>query len=86
MTDGQSALVSSPTWGSPKTIILLLSDICEFLDVGGPLWREDGSVICRGHSQQYMTSIFTGLPVGILHSHLSRVQFLVDTYYLQFYM
>jgi hypothetical protein len=30
--------------------------------------------------------MFTILRVGILHSHLSRVQSLVDIFYLQFYM
>jgi hypothetical protein len=33
-----------------------------------------------------MTSILTGLLAGILHSHLSRVRFLVDTYYLVLYV
>jgi hypothetical protein len=31
----------------PKTRFLLLSDTCEFVEVGRPLWREDGSVICN---------------------------------------
>jgi hypothetical protein len=82
---GHSVLVSSPIWG-PKRRFLLLSEICCFVDVGRPLRREDGSVICRGHSQQDMTTIFTSLLVGNLHSHLSRVRFLAGTYYLQFYM
>jgi xanthosine utilization system XapX-like protein len=56
----------------PKIRFLLLSDSCSFVDVGRPFWREDGSVICLGHSQQYMSSIFTSLLVGILHSHLSK--------------
>jgi hypothetical protein len=38
------------------------------------------------HSQRYMTSVFTGLLVCILRANLSRVRFLVDTYYLQSYM
>jgi hypothetical protein len=29
----------------PKTRFLLLSDSCGFVDVGHPLWREDGSVV-----------------------------------------
>jgi hypothetical protein len=33
-----------------------------------------------------MSSVFTILHVDILHSQLSRIRFLVDTYYLQFYM
>jgi hypothetical protein len=30
---------------TPKTRCLLLSDICGFVDMGRPLWREDGSVV-----------------------------------------
>jgi hypothetical protein len=41
---GQSVLVSGTHLG-PKTTFLLLSDICGFVDVGRPLWREDGSVV-----------------------------------------
>jgi hypothetical protein len=52
----------------PKARFLLLWDICGFVDVGRPLWRGDGSVIYRGHIQQYMSSVFTILHVGILHS------------------
>jgi hypothetical protein len=29
-----------------KTTFLLLPDSCKFVDVGRPLWREDGSVFC----------------------------------------
>jgi hypothetical protein len=54
---GQSVLVSSPHLGL-TTRFLLLSDTCRFVDVGRPLWREDGSVFynccClrqRSHSQ-----------------------------------
>jgi hypothetical protein len=83
--DGQLAsqvnLVVKPRLG-PKKRFVLLSDSCGFADMGRPLWREDVSAICRGHSQRYMSSsIFTVLPVGILHSHLSRSRFLVDTCY-----
>jgi hypothetical protein len=35
--------------------------------VGRPLVREDESVIYRGHSQQYMSAVFTVLLVDILH-------------------
>jgi hypothetical protein len=41
---GQSLLVSSTHPGS-KTRFLLLSGSCEFVDVGRPHWREDGSVV-----------------------------------------
>jgi hypothetical protein len=41
---GPSALVSSPNL-RPKTRFLLLSVYCSFVDVGSPLWQEDGSVI-----------------------------------------
>jgi hypothetical protein len=40
---GQCHLISSPHL-EQKTIFLLLSDSCGFVDVGRPLWREDGSV------------------------------------------
>jgi hypothetical protein len=43
-TDGQPASLSwnkAPIWG----LRLLLSDSCGFVDVGRPLWREDGSVV-----------------------------------------
>jgi hypothetical protein len=38
---GQYILVSSPHLG-PKTRFLSLSDSCGFVDVGHPLWREEG--------------------------------------------
>jgi hypothetical protein len=41
----------------PKTRFLLPSDICSFVDGGRPLWREDGSVIYRSHSQRFASSI-----------------------------
>jgi hypothetical protein len=41
---GQSVFVSSPRLG-PKTRFLLLSNSFEIVDVGRPLWREDGSVV-----------------------------------------
>jgi hypothetical protein len=47
MTNGQSASLSwcrAPIW-SPWPEYCFLCDICRFLDVGHPLWREDGSVI-----------------------------------------
>jgi hypothetical protein len=54
---GQSVLVSSPHLGL-MTRFLLLLDSCGFVDMGRPLWREDGSVdyncCClrqRSHSQ-----------------------------------
>jgi hypothetical protein len=54
---GQSVLVSSTHLGL-MTRFLLLSDICWCVDMGRPLWREDGSVVynccclChRSHSQ-----------------------------------
>jgi hypothetical protein len=36
--------------------------------VGRPIRREDWPVIYRGHSQQYMTSLFTILLIGIRQS------------------
>jgi hypothetical protein len=43
-TDGQSVSVSSTHLGS-KTSSFLLPDNCGFVDVGRPLWREDGSSV-----------------------------------------
>jgi hypothetical protein len=46
-TDSQSASLSwnkAPTWGLQPDF-LLLSDSCEFADVGCSLWREDRSVV-----------------------------------------
>jgi hypothetical protein len=48
MTDGHSASLSwcrAPIW-SPWPDFCFLSDSCGILDVGHPLRREDGSVIC----------------------------------------
>jgi hypothetical protein len=39
--------------------------------VGHPVWREDGSVIYRGHNQYYMSSTLTILHVGIINSKFS---------------
>jgi hypothetical protein len=39
---GQSVLMSSPIWG-PMTRFLLLSGSYGFVDMGRPLWRENGS-------------------------------------------
>jgi hypothetical protein len=41
---GQSVLVSSTHLGLKNTF-LFLSDSCGFVDVGRPLWREDGSAV-----------------------------------------
>lgn len=41
-------------------------------------------VTTNSQNQQCMSSIFTTLHVGILHTLLSSVWFLVDTYYLHF--
>jgi hypothetical protein len=56
----------------PKTGFLFLSDSCGFVDVGRPVWREDGSVICRGqicHLFAAILSIF--VMVAILSSSVS---------------
>jgi hypothetical protein len=68
----------------PKTRFLLVR-LLRFCRYVLPLWRMFGSVIYRGHDQYYSSSVFTILHVGILHSQLSRVQFLVDTSCSQFY-
>jgi hypothetical protein len=48
--------------------IFLLSDSCGFVDVRRPHSREDGSVIYRGHSQRYTSSIFTVAVVNVVVS------------------
>jgi hypothetical protein len=62
---GQCVLISSPHL-RPKTRFLLLSDSCGFVDVGRPLWREDGSVVynCRWPSS---AQSFSGpSPAGLI--------------------
>jgi hypothetical protein len=59
-SDGQPASLSwnkAPIWGF-RPDFLLMSDNCGFVDMGRPLWRENGSVVyncCslrqRSHSQ-----------------------------------
>jgi hypothetical protein len=68
---GQSVLVSRPHLG-PNSKLLLLSVSCGFVDVGRALWRDDGSVIYHCHGQWYMSSTFTDLHVGNLHSPQSQ--------------
>jgi hypothetical protein len=51
---GQSVLLSGSHL-EPKTRFFFLSNNCEFLDAGHPLWREDGSVI-------YSYNCFWSLP------------------------
>jgi hypothetical protein len=43
---GQSVLVSCTHLGL-TTRSWLLSDSCGFVDLGRPIWREDGSVVCN---------------------------------------
>jgi hypothetical protein len=62
-------LVSSPHLG-PKTRFVLLSHSCEFLDVGRPLWREDGSVVfncCWASSEQSFWAISSAGLMSISH-------------------
>jgi hypothetical protein len=49
MTDGQPVSFCVNPQVGPKTSYLLLSDSCCFVDVGCPLWGEDG----------YGTSVYT---------------------------
>jgi hypothetical protein len=57
-------LVSYPYLG-PKTRFLLLSDSCSFVDVGCPLWREDGSVIYDCCWSSPAQSFFGASPVRL---------------------
>jgi hypothetical protein len=63
---GQSVLVPS-THLRLKTIFLLLSDSCGFVNVGHPFWREDGSVVYHccwtSSAQSFSGSSPTGLIV-----------------------
>jgi hypothetical protein len=43
LTVSQSILVSSPMWGPRQ--VFCYCHTCRFIDVGRPLWREDGSAI-----------------------------------------
>jgi hypothetical protein len=45
------------TYRGPKTRFLLLSDSCRFVDIGGPLWREDG--VCRLQLQLFLARAVT---------------------------
>jgi hypothetical protein len=63
----QSKSKSHCGWRSvSKTPFLLVSDICGFVDVGCPLWREDWSVFCIYclplPSQSFSGSSPLGLP------------------------
>jgi hypothetical protein len=48
-TDGQPASLSwnkAPFWGLRQDLYYLC-DSCGFVDLGRPVWREDGSVVCN---------------------------------------
>jgi hypothetical protein len=61
---GQSILVSSTHLG-PKTRFLL-SDSCGFVDVGRPLWREDGFVFYKYCCPLLRKSISGPSPAGLM--------------------
>jgi hypothetical protein len=48
------------------TRFLLLSDSCGFVDVGRPLWREDGSVVCNCCWTSPAQSFPDPSPVGLV--------------------
>jgi hypothetical protein len=75
---GQPVLVSYPFWG-PMTRFLLLSNNCSLVDMGHPLWREDGSVICCGYTHPCMSSIFKILLVALAAILLRQSQSYVTT-------
>jgi hypothetical protein len=65
MTDGQSAYPSCV--GHPfaaRDQILLFPFLCRkialLFNFGRPLWREDGSVICRDYGESILTRLHTG--------------------------
>jgi hypothetical protein len=61
----QSFLVSSRHL-APKTRFLLLSDICGFVDVGRPLWREDWCVIYNCYWSSLAQSFLGPIPAGLV--------------------
>jgi hypothetical protein len=62
---GQSVLEQSTHLGL-ATRSLLLSDSCGFVDVGRPLWREDGSAVCNCYWTSPAQSFSGPSPVGIV--------------------
>jgi hypothetical protein len=74
-------LVSSTFWG-PRPHFLLLWDSYDFISVGRPLWRQDGSVVCRSHLRHYMSSVLT--LVGILRSRESVLFHICEGHYSVF--
>jgi hypothetical protein len=61
---GQSVLKQSTHLGL-TTRSWLLPDICGFLDLGRPLWREDGSAVCNCYWSSPAQSFSGPSPVGL---------------------
>jgi hypothetical protein len=72
---GQSVLKSSTKTG-PKTWFLLLSESCQFVDVGCPLWQKRGSVVYNCYwpslAQSFSSPESQGTHDHILPSQISR--------------
>jgi hypothetical protein len=62
---GQSVLEQSTHLGL-TTRSWLLSDSCGFVDLGRPLWREDGSVVCNCYWPSPAQSFSGPSPVGLV--------------------
>jgi hypothetical protein len=62
---GQSVLEQSTHLGL-KTRSWLLSDSCGFVDLGRPLWREDGSVVCNCYWPSPAQSFSGPSPLGLV--------------------
>jgi hypothetical protein len=62
---GQSVLASSIRLG-PEARFLLLSGSCGFVDVGRPLWREDGSVVYNCCWSSPAQSFLGPSPAGLM--------------------
>jgi hypothetical protein len=62
---GQSVLVSSTHLGL-TTRFLLLSDSCEFVDVGRSLWRENGSAVYNCYWSSPLQSFLGPSPTGLV--------------------
>jgi hypothetical protein len=69
----RSVLVSSPHLG-PKTRFLLLSDTCGFVDVGRPLWPEDGSVVYNCCWTSPAQSFSGPSPAGLVTIFYSQIR------------
>jgi hypothetical protein len=79
---GQSVLVSSPIWGPRPDFCYCQTAVV--LSMRGPLSDEKTGLSSVAATVSSTWHICLQFYLSAFYSHLSRVQFLVDTYYLQF--